>query len=157
MISNKRAQNVSEYAIVIGVISSLLLAINLYIQRGVQVVIKEPVDNLGMFGFIPDYIENMTFGPGLSVSEVTARKSELRAQRIQEIGIEDNVDEEFGPPIPSMSLSNFDNTNLTRNWTKGRHFSRIDENTRVMIRNNEAFQKMEYDQVTRPNTPEHSY
>ncbi|MFA5374012.1 MAG: hypothetical protein WC354_07530 [Candidatus Omnitrophota bacterium] len=44
---NKKAQNFSEYALVIGIIAILLFAMQAYFKRGIQGVIKATSDDLG--------------------------------------------------------------------------------------------------------------
>lgn len=133
---NKKAQNISEYAIIIGLIGSVLLMMSLYFQRGIQTVIKEPVDNLG------------GFGSGI-----------FSAERIQEIGIEDNVDPKYGPRVLSQSKSSVDSTRTITTKEGGWRQLDVNENTKGLelkvgedpsaSRINEYYQRIEYDQVTR--------
>jgi len=137
MVINKKAQSVSEYAIIVGLIGSALLMMGLYFSRSIQVVVKEPVDNLG------------GFGSGM-----------FSAQRIQEIGIEDNVvlnDGQAAVSVPSESDSTFNTTRTTTTSEGGQRRLDVNENTNVSSQINRAYNRIEYDQVTRPNTPDHSY
>ena len=153
MVINKKAQSVSEYAIIVGLIGSALLMMGLYFSRSIQVVVKEPVDNLGLFGFMPVDIQ--------SRSDLTQEeKDQLRAQRIQEIGIEDNVvlnDGQAAVSVPSESDSTFNTTRTTTTSEGGQRRLDVNENTNVSSQINRAYNRIEYDQVTRPNTPDHSY
>jgi len=137
MVINKKAQSVSEYAIIVGLIGSALLMMGLYFSRSIQVVVKEPVDNLG------------GFGSGM-----------FSAQRIQEIGIEDNVvlnDGQAAVSVPSESDSTFNTARTTTTSEGGQRQLDVNENTNVSSQINRAYNRIEYDQVTRPNTPDHSY
>jgi len=44
---NKKAQNFSEYALIIGIVTILLFAMQTYFKRGIQGVIKATSDDLG--------------------------------------------------------------------------------------------------------------
>jgi len=137
MVINKKAQSVSEYAIIVGLIGSALLMMGLYFSRSIQVVVKEPVDNLG------------GFGSGM-----------FSAQRIQEIGIEDNVvlnDGQAAVSVPSESDSTFNTARTTTTSEGGQRRLDVNENTNVSSQINRAYNRIEYDRVTRPNTPDHSY
>lgn len=131
---NKRAQNIVEYAIILGLISTALLAMRLYFQRSIQVVIKQPVDDLGGFG-----------------------TNDFSTQKIQEIGIEANLDEDFAPLIPFMSVSTVNNNNSVRTRDGGERRETINERMNVPASITEGYQRIKYDQVTQPNVPAHRY
>ena len=129
MMINRKGQNISEYAIIIGLIGSALLMMSAYFQRGIQSVIKAPIDNLGGFG----------------------RTDIFTPQRIQEMGIEDKVvinDGKPAEPIPSQSTSSFSATNkITTSTGAGRRLD-VDESTKVSSET-KTYQQVKYDQVSR--------
>lgn len=43
----RKAQSIAEYAILIGVVASAIMAMNVYIKRGVQAGIKMSIDQMG--------------------------------------------------------------------------------------------------------------
>lgn len=140
MMMNKNGQSISEYAIIIGVIGSLLLMMSLYFQRSIQRVVKEPIDHLGAFG------------------QGEALWGANFAQQIQEIGIEDNVDPDFSPAVPYESEIEIDNERTVRTFSGGRRRIDIDENTTATSDSiARSFNKIEYDQITRENDPPHEY
>lgn len=47
MLGQRKGQSTLEYAIVIGVVVAALIALNLYMQRGVQGKLKESTDQVG--------------------------------------------------------------------------------------------------------------
>ena len=122
---NKKAQNVSEYAIIIGLISSILLVMSVYFQRGLQVVIKEPVDNLG------------GFGSGM-----------FSAERIQEIGIEDKANPVPGFQDFTKSEENVDNIRVITTSKDGKRVLTVDDKMDIPNQTNKDFQKTEYDQIS---------
>ena len=122
---NKKAQNISEYAIIIGLIGSILLGMSVYFQRGLQVVIKEPADNLG------------GFGSGMFSTE-----------RIQEIGIEDRVEPKYGLQVLSGSEHNADNSRVIITSEGGRRLLTVNDKTDIPNQTNKYLQSMEYDQIS---------
>lgn len=125
---NKRGQNISEYAIVIGLIGSVFLMMSLYFQRSIQLVIKEPVDNLGGFG-------SGIYTPG----------------RIQEMGIEDKVGWVDGQPKvtkPFNSTSSFSsNKTITTYNGGGRKLDINKERTDVSNRQGESYYRVKYGKI----------
>lgn len=128
----KKGQSVSEYAIIIGVISSALIVLSMYFQRSIHSVVKAPIDNLG------------GFGSGMYAPE-----------RIQEIGVEDNVSSINGQPAIQgpyyTSTSDFSSTKRINVSDGGARGVDINENTQTPVRRSEFYQKIKYDQVTQPN------
>ncbi len=122
---NKKGQNISEYAIVIGLLGSALLMMSVYFQRGIQSVIKAPVDNLGGFG-------TGLFSP----------------ERIQEIGIEENSAEPgYGTNPVFESTASFSATKRITTSTGGeRKTDNIAESTNVS-KIQRSYQEIKYDQV----------
>lgn len=57
----KRAQGVTEYALILAVVAAVLLAMQAYFKRGVQAVAKVSTDQLGGFdsGLTPQQVQNM--------------------------------------------------------------------------------------------------
>lgn len=47
MRSKNRAQSTVEYAVIIGVVVTALLAINIYMKRGIQGKLRESTDQIG--------------------------------------------------------------------------------------------------------------
>jgi hypothetical protein len=70
---NNIAQNLVEYAIIIGVVAAALMAMQLYFKRGVQSIAKISVDQLAGFG-----------------------TGDFSPEQIQEMGIEHEVDPKYG-------------------------------------------------------------
>lgn len=128
-MKNKKGQNIAEYVIVIGIVGTVLMAMTAYFQRGIQSAIKAPLDNLGGFG-------SGIFSP----------------QRVQELGIEDNIDDEHKPEHPLTSTSTFDNGNgeLTRTDPGGSRHAEIFENNTIIDSTEESYQEMSYDQISSP-------
>jgi len=118
---NKKGQNIAEYAIVIGLVGAALLAMGVYFQRGIQAIIKEPVDHLG------------GFDSGI-----------FRSQRIQEIGIEDNVNIEHGPAVPLEFTSNVNNSSIIVTSSGGGRGAGISETTQVPLRVERSYKRIEY-------------
>lgn len=58
---NKRAQGITEYALVIAAVAAALLTMQVYFRRGVQSVVKVSVDQLGGFdsGLTPQQVQDM--------------------------------------------------------------------------------------------------
>jgi hypothetical protein len=58
---NKRAQGITEYALVIACVAAALLTMQVYFKRGVQSVVKVSVDQLGGFnsGISPEEVQKM--------------------------------------------------------------------------------------------------
>ena len=58
---HKRAQGITEYALVIAVAAAALLAMQPYFKRGVQSVVKVSLDQLGGFdsGLSPQQVQDM--------------------------------------------------------------------------------------------------
>jgi len=44
---NSRAQSISEYVLVIGLVSAALVGMQVYMKRGIQAVVKDSADELG--------------------------------------------------------------------------------------------------------------
>lgn len=45
---NSRAQSISEYVLVIGLVSAALVGMQVYMKRGIQAVVKDSADELGI-------------------------------------------------------------------------------------------------------------
>ncbi|MGD9014678.1 MAG: hypothetical protein PVI33_01450 [Candidatus Omnitrophota bacterium] len=133
MMINKKAQNIIEYAIIIGLISSALLTMKIYFQRGIEAVTRERIDDLS------------GFGSGM-----------WNAQQIQEMGIETNLDETLGPVVPFVSITTFNNRDTVRTRYGGERRTAPNENS-VSNRTSRGYQRIKYDQVTQPNVSEHRY
>ena len=134
---NKKGQNISEYAIIIGLVGSAILMMGVYFQRGIKAVIKEPADNLG------------GFGTGV-----------FTAQQIQEIGIEDNVPLVEGEPTilqPYWGRSTVNSTKTVTITPGGQHQTVTNENITTPIRSSEVFGRIKFDQITQPNVSDHNY
>ena len=123
---NKKGQNIAEYTIVIGLVGAALLAMSVYFQRSIQLVIKEPADHLGGF-------DSGMFSP----------------QRIQEMGIEDKVDIDYGPAVPKESTTIVNNTNRVTSYVGGGRRLDINENINVPSSTEREYKRIEYDQVSR--------
>lgn len=125
MSRKKKGQNITEYAIIIGVTGVALLAMSGFFQRSIQLVIKQPVDDLG------------GFGSGLYSS-----------QRIQEIGIEDNVVDTTrgGPRVPDITNQTFTSTKTIATSNAG--VRRVDTNETIATNSaQERYQRIDYDQI----------
>jgi hypothetical protein len=132
---NRKGQNISEYAIIIGVIGSLLVIMSVYFQRSIQATIKSPVDNLGGFG-----------------------SGWFSTQRVQEIGIEDNVNPIYGPRELSQSSYSTDNQQTVVTTEGGARVTNMARGSiNIPEQTDVVFNENKYDQVTRPNVPEHQY
>lgn len=118
---NKKGQNIAEYAIVIGLVGAALLAMGVYFQRSIQVVVKEHADHIGGF-------DSGVFSP----------------QRVQEIGIEDNVDIERGPAVPLEYTSNQTVSNVITTTTGGGRRLDISESTQIPLRVERSYKRIEY-------------
>jgi len=141
MLRNKKAQNISEYAIVIGLIGSALLMMSLYFQRGIQSVIKEPVDNLGGFAsglFSPQRIQHM----GAEDDSI---------DRAQHTGIKgDSRDPNYGENPVFESTASLDATRTITTFEGGARKLEIGkERTDVSERISRSYQRIKYDQISR--------
>lgn len=139
---NKRAQNISEYAMILAVVSIALTSISMYSQRGIQAVIKEPLDDLGAFGW--------------------TAKTKQQAQLIQEIGIEGGVDFEYGPDTPYQSQSSQSATQIVSTSVGGGRSVTLNEATTTDSSTSESFKNIKYDQIKHrivgePNPVSHVY
>ena len=58
---NKKAQGITEYALIIGAVAVILLSMQVYFKRGVQSVVKVSLDQLGGFnsGISPVEVQRM--------------------------------------------------------------------------------------------------
>lgn len=132
MWRGKKGQSITEYAIIIGLVGSALLIMSTYFKRSIQLVIKDPVDNLGGFG-------SRGYTPA----------------RIQEIGIEDNVSRVNGrsaitDPYYAATSTVASNKRIITLEGGARDLN-LDENTTTPERVSRSYQKIKYDQVTQPN------
>lgn len=104
---SKRAQGITEYALVIAVVAVALVAMQAYFKRGVQAVIKTPVDNLGLFGTTHDDLMNYPHyanfvsreapKQGFDLSNLSASDKEwLRNRYVQDIAIKQEIDPKYG-------------------------------------------------------------
>jgi len=64
---NKRAQGITEYALIIAVVAAALLTMQVYFKRGVQSVVKVSLDQLGGFnsGISPEGVQKMAINQEL--------------------------------------------------------------------------------------------
>ena len=123
---NKKAQNVTEYAIIVGIVSAALILMSTYFQRSIRVVVKEPVDHLG------------GFDSGL-----------ITAQRIQELGIESGLDPVFFPAQPYYSRSRFRNREDTYLRAGGERTKRIFNTTTTDAgAGTRQYRRIRYDQIS---------
>lgn len=133
MRMNKKGQNIAEYSIIIGVVSSALLLMGVYFQRGIQSVIKEPIDNLGGFG-----------------STLPSGALQFSPQRIQEMGMEDNIDWSKKPAeylTPLDSTVSVASTKTITTSVGGERKTDINENI-TSNRTQRSFQEIKYDQIS---------
>lgn len=64
---NRRAQGITEYALIIATVAAALMAMQVYFKRGVQSVVKVSVDQLGGFdsGISPEEVQRMAINQEL--------------------------------------------------------------------------------------------
>jgi hypothetical protein len=123
MIKKKKGQNITEYALVIGIVGAALFVMSPFFERATKLVIRQPVDDLG------------GFGSGL-----------YSGQRIQEIGIEDNVDPNLGPRTPDRTNQSFSSTKTITTANRGER--RVDTDEDIAVNSaQERYQRINYDAV----------
>lgn len=125
---NKRGQNIAEYAIIIGMVGSALLFMGVYFQRSIQSIIKGPADNLGGFG----------------------RTEFFTPQRIQEMGMEDNIDPRKKPAeylTPLESTVSVASTKTITTSVGGERETDINEDI-TSTKTQRSFQEIKYDQIS---------
>lgn len=94
MLTNKRAQSIMEYAVIIAVITAGLIAMQLYLKRGMQGALRNQSESLGeqyrpghtISTYEKEITVNVTETSGLGVSsvdteEITKQKTEQKVQR----------------------------------------------------------------------------
>jgi len=76
---NKRAQGITEYALIIGAVAAILLSMQVYFKRGVQSVVKVSLDQLGGFnsGISPAEVQ------GMGIEQRDPKYDELRCYQTQ--------------------------------------------------------------------------
>jgi hypothetical protein len=77
---NSRAQSISEYVLVIGLVSAALVGMQVYMKRGIQAVIKDSADELG----IQEDSEERNFQPVTKQSSQTNTVTGPATRRMRE-------------------------------------------------------------------------
>ncbi len=106
---NKKAQGITEYALIIAAVAAALLVMQPYFKRAVQSIVKTPVDNLGLFGAThTDLMGNADYAKFVKIMTDPKTGSDpcdpntkecqdkLRAQYIQKIAINQELDPKYG-------------------------------------------------------------
>lgn len=140
MMMNKKAQNIAEYAMIIAAVSIALSAMSVYFKRGIQTVIKAPVDDLGAFGW--------------------NTRTEEQALLVQEIGIEYGTELDGEERLISTITSEAIAINsLTASGGGAQKLMTMEQISleREPELEYESFSRIRYDQVSRPNPPGRSY
>ena len=86
---NKRAQGITEYALVIAIAAAALLAMQAYFKRGVQSVVKVSVDQLGGFssGIAPDQVQKMAINQELDPKYGALQSYEIKISTNQSVTV----------------------------------------------------------------------
>lgn len=85
----KRAQGITEYALIIAVVAAALLAMQAYFKRGVQSVVKASVDQLGGFnsGISPEEVQKMAINQELDPKYGALKSYEVQISTNQSVTV----------------------------------------------------------------------
>ncbi|MDD5004887.1 MAG: hypothetical protein PHS34_06955 [Candidatus Omnitrophica bacterium] len=97
-------QSIAEYALLIAVVSAALLAMQIYMKRGIQSVIKYSADQLGN----QEYME--TNAERAMSQNIAMRSTSQASMRIQEEGAGDSS------KVTSTFNQDSDNTGVSTSW-----------------------------------------
>ncbi len=86
---SKRAQGITEYALVIAAVAAALLTMQVYFKRGVQSVVKASADQLGGFnsGIIPEDVQKMAINHELDPKYGALESYQIQTSTEQEVTV----------------------------------------------------------------------
>lgn len=86
---NRRAQGITEYALIIAAVAAALISMQIYFKRGVQSVVKVSVDQLGGFssGISPEQVQKMAINHELDPKYGALQSYEIQTSTDQSVTV----------------------------------------------------------------------